>query len=88
MAHHLRDIRRSPPLPMLTKLRSFQLNLGDLLLLVVISISLIPIWVVPFFPTQDGPSHVENAEILLNYWSLNRPEIRELSKKYPTSISS
>ncbi len=62
---------------MLKKLRSIELSHGDMVLFVVIGICLLPIWLVPFFPTQDGASHVENAELILNYWNLQRPEVRE-----------
>ncbi len=41
---------------------------GDLVwLIALLVVYLEPIWVFPFLPTQDGPSHVANAAILLNY---------------------
>ncbi len=42
--------------------RGNALLLGSLILLY-----LLPLVVLPFFPSQDGPSHVENANIILNY---------------------
>lgn len=28
----------------------------------------VPFWILPFFPSQDGPSHLYNAAVLANYW--------------------
>lgn len=39
------------------------------LVLVLILIYLLPIWLHPFIPTQDGPSHLYNSQVLA--WSLN-----------------
>ena len=44
---------------------------------------LAPIWGFPFFLTQDGPTHVENAKILLDY---NRPEFEELRVFYVLNL--
>lgn len=43
-------------------------NLFNLLVGVLIAVHLIPIWTFQYFPTQDGPSHLETAYILLNYF--------------------
>lgn len=48
---------------------------SDFLVALLIVLSLLPLWVFPFFGTQDGPAHVENAEILLNYANPARPEL-------------
>jgi hypothetical protein len=31
------------------------------------AVLLLPIWGFPYFLTEDGPTHVENAKILLDY---------------------
>src|SRR5205823_1254621 len=38
-----------------------------------IGLYVLPIWAFPYLPTQDGPSHVSNASILLDY---HRPGTR------------
>ena len=43
----------------------------SLLIGALIVVYLIPIWLFPYFPTQDGVSHVYNAQILTEY---NNPE--------------
>ena len=43
----------------------------SLLMGVLIVVYLLPIWLFPYFPTQDGVSHVYNAQILTEY---NNPE--------------
>ena len=40
---------------------------GALLIGVLIVIYLLPIWLFPYFPTQDGVSHVYNSQILTEY---------------------
>lgn len=44
---------------------------GALLIGVLIVVYLLPIWLFPYFPTQDGVSHVYNSQILAAY---NNPE--------------
>ncbi len=38
---------------------------------------LVPIWSFSFFPSQDGPTHVENARILLDYGRPDQPALRD-----------
>ncbi|TNE50024.1 MAG: hypothetical protein EP343_09905 [Deltaproteobacteria bacterium] len=38
---------------------------------VLVILALLPIWLFPYFPTQDGPSHLYNAHILAEYWNPN-----------------
>ena len=40
---------------------------GSLLIGVLILVYLLPIWLFPYFPTQDGVSHVYNSQILTEY---------------------
>jgi hypothetical protein len=37
---------------------------------------IIPIWAFRFFPSQDGPSHIENSYMLLHYFDRDRPYSR------------
>jgi hypothetical protein len=41
----------------------------ETLFVFVVLLYLVPIWVFPYLPTQDGPSHLYNALILSNYGS-------------------
>ena len=43
----------------------------NLLLAVLIVIHLIPLWTFKYFPSQDGPAHLANANIIREY---NRPD--------------
>ncbi len=44
-------------------------NLEKLIFILLIAIQLVPIWVFPYFPTQDGPAHVDNAAALRYYFN-------------------
>jgi hypothetical protein len=48
--------------------------LGILLLLV----HLLPIWIVTYFPTQDGPSHIYNAQVFKEYHDHQNYRIRDV----------
>jgi hypothetical protein len=37
---------------------------------------LVPLWAFAYFPSQDGPSHVANARILLDYGRSDQPALR------------
>jgi len=52
-------------------------NRENLLLLVLILAHLSPIWVFQYFPSQDGPTHIENANIIFNYFRPDRAIFRE-----------
>ena len=41
----------------------------QLILVILIGLHLIPIWICHYFPTQDGPSHLYNAQIIREYWN-------------------
>jgi hypothetical protein len=49
----------------------------NLLLLVLILAHLFPIWVFQYFPSQDGPTHIENANIIFDYFNPDRAIFRE-----------
>ena len=40
-----------------------------IILFSLVALHLLPIWIFPFFPTQDGVSHVYNAHVLREYWN-------------------
>ena len=42
---------------------------------------LVPIWAFTYFPSQDGPSHVENARILLDYGRPDQPALRDFYER-------
>ena len=43
----------------------------QLLFFALLALHVLPLWVFPFFPSQDGPAHLENAVILRDY---HRPD--------------
>ena len=55
----------------------------DLLLVGLILLHLGAIWVLPYFPTQDGPSHLDNATILQRYFD---PEFSHLYRYYTLNL--
>ena len=52
-------------------------NRENLLLLVLILAHLIPVWVFQCFPSQDGPAHIENANIIFDYFKPGRSILRD-----------
>jgi len=52
-------------------------NRENLMLLILILAHLIPIWVFHSFPSQDGPTHIENANILFDYFNPDRSILRD-----------
>lgn len=48
-----------------------------LLFVALLLLHLVPLWAVPCFPSQDGPTHLENAVILRDYDRPDRPLLRE-----------
>ena len=49
----------------------------NIIFLSLVVAHLLPIWSFPYFPSQDGPAHVENANILCNYSDPNASLLRE-----------
>jgi hypothetical protein len=43
----------------------------------LIILYLIPIWSFTYFPSQDGPAHLENATVIRDYHRPDRPIYRE-----------
>ncbi len=52
-------------------------NRENLLLLILILVHLIPVWALQYFPSQDGPVHIENANIILDYFHPEESILRE-----------
>jgi hypothetical protein len=48
-------------------------NRLKILIFCLILIHIIPVWIVTYFPTQDGPSHLYNAKIMKEY---NNPDYK------------
>jgi hypothetical protein len=51
------------------------------LVAVALVVLLVPIWAFPLFPSQDGPTHVENARILLDYARPDQPALRDFYER-------
>ncbi len=51
-------------------------RLEKLLFFALLTAHLLPIWHFRYFPSQDGPAHLENAAILRDYHDPNRPLLR------------
>lgn len=52
-------------------------NRENLLLLILILTHLIPVWIFQCFPSQDGPIHIENANIIFDYFNPGRSTLRD-----------
>ena len=52
-------------------------NRENLLLLILILAHVIPVWVFRCFPSQDGPTHIENANIIFDYFNPARSILRD-----------
>src|SRR5262245_27031384 len=50
---------------------------GVLFFTLLILIHLVPIWSFTYFPSQDGPAHINNANILREYYQPDRSIFRE-----------
>jgi hypothetical protein len=48
----------------------------QLLLLTLLFLQVLPVWIYPYFPSQDGPSHIYNANLLLQYLDHGNYQIR------------
>src|SRR5215475_3455969 len=68
-------LRRSSQAPYLKHIRAGLSNGAHLFFLALIIIHLIPIWTFKYFPSTDGPAHLDNANIIREYH--DRPIFRE-----------
>jgi hypothetical protein len=48
-----------------------------LIFILLLAIHLLPIWVFPYFPTQDGPNHVDNAAAFYHFLRGDEPFLHE-----------
>src|SRR5215510_1598650 len=48
-----------------------------LVFVLLLLIHLVPIWKYDYFPSQDGPSHLNNANVIRNYYRDNFVVFRE-----------
>lgn len=48
----------------------------QLLFFALLALYVVPLWAFPFFPSQDGPAHLENAVILRDYHRPDRALLR------------
>jgi hypothetical protein len=53
------------------------LKVERLIFILLLAIHLLPIWVFPYFPTQDGPNHVDNAAAFYHFLQGDEPFLRE-----------
>ena len=52
--------------------------LKHLLISLLLLVHLLPIWIVKYFPTQDGPSHIYNAQLFKEYHDHQNFRIRDV----------
>lgn len=52
-------------------------NVESFVFTLLVAIHLVPLWAFEYFPTQDGPDHVDNAAVLYNYFHSNHSVLRE-----------
>ena len=56
------------------------MSFEKLLFVLLLLIHLVPIWKYDYFPSQDGPSHLNNANIIRNYYRGDFGVFREYYK--------
>ena len=61
------------------RLRRWLTDRENLLFAVLIVLHLIPIWSFKYFPSQDGPAHINNANVLREYY---RPDLSVFREYY------
>jgi hypothetical protein len=65
---------------MISWFKSFRPSTKHVLVIALLVVHLLPIWILKYFPTQDGPSHIYNAYVLKEYHKHENYKIRELFK--------
>ena len=55
-----------------------KITLKHLLIALLLLVHLLPIWIVKYFPTQDGPSHIYNAQLFKEYHDHQNFRIRDV----------
>jgi hypothetical protein len=62
---------------------------GEALLLAgLIAVHLVPLWVLPYFPSQDGPAHLALANILREYGGPGGQVLREYFVRDPGAVTN
>src|SRR6266852_5137722 len=64
-------------LPGASRIRAWLADPDNLLFLTLVGIELIPVWAFRYFPSQDGPSHLANANVIRQYISGRDSIIRD-----------
>ena len=59
------------------RLRQWLNDSSNLFFALLIVLHLLPIWSFKYFPSQDGPAHINNANILREYYRPDHPIFRE-----------
>lgn len=61
---------------------------GTWILAAVLVAQLLPIWLLPFFPTQDGPTHMTIARVLRDDGRPEYPVLREVFERNGEAVSN
>jgi hypothetical protein len=80
MLHHLDTLvlaHSSNEMKIWNRICAWLSNRENLLVLILILAHLIPIWAFRCFPSQDGPTHIENANIIFDYFNPARSILRD-----------
>ena len=67
MQHHSQPFHKLP-----------KITLKHLLVALLLLVHLLPIWIVKYFPTQAGPSHIYNAQLFKEYHDHQNFRIRDV----------
>lgn len=65
------------PICLWEDVRRWLSNQENLFFVVLIVVHLLPIWFFKYFPSSDGPAHIENANILREYYFPDHTLLRE-----------
>lgn len=58
--------------------KSFKLSSFPIIFFVLLIVSLLPLWLFEYFPSQDGPSHLYNARVFTDYSEPESYTIRQI----------
>ena len=59
------------------------MKLSSKLFLLVVFLHVLPIWLFGYFATQDGPSHLHNSRVMLDYLGRGSPIFRQYYEVRP-----
>jgi hypothetical protein len=63
--------------PLWNRIHAWLSNRENLFFVALVLVHLIPIWIFQYFPSQDGPAHIENANLLRQYFHPDSTIFRE-----------